>query len=178
MIRKFARPYARAFMEVVSSPADGQKVHDELAKFETARLGSADLAEVFANPGVEAQIKQSIAARVAERLGLSKLASRIIEVLVRNHRLNDLGDILAAWQAMIHQQTGVSVARVRTAHELDAKEQVRLRESLERRFGRKIELELSADPSLLGGFVAEVESEVYDASVAGRIARIRESISQ
>jgi F-type H+-transporting ATPase subunit delta len=178
MIRRFARPYAKAFTEVVPTPAEAQKVHDELARFEAARHGSAELTEVFASPGVDSSAKQNIARQIASRLGMSELAAKIVEVLVRNQRVNDLGDILAAWQAMIHEQTGVAVARVRTAHELDDAEREKLRQSLERRFGRRIDLRLSQDPSLLGGFVAEVESEVYDASVAGRIARIRQSISQ
>jgi F-type H+-transporting ATPase subunit delta len=74
---------------------------------------------------------------------------------------------------MIHQSTGVAVAEVRTAHELQPEEKDILRQSLERRFGRKIELRLSTDPSLLGGFVAQIESEVYDASVNGQLGRIR-----
>jgi F-type H+-transporting ATPase subunit delta len=176
MIRRFARPYARAFMEVVPTPAGAQTVHDELRNFETVRAGSSELAQAFASPSVEAGARQNLGRAIATRLQLSDLAVRIVEVLVRNHRINDLGTILDAWQAMIHQSTGVAVAEVRTAHELQPEEKDILRQSLERRFGRKIELRLSTDPSLLGGFVAQIESEVYDASVNGQLGRIRNTL--
>lgn len=176
MIRRFARPYARAFMEVIPSPAEAQKAHDELARFESLRRGSAELSEVFASPSVESAAKMNIARTVSSRIGLSALGTKMIEVLVNNHRINDLGSVLEAWQALIHSETGVAVAQVRTAHPLDAAESDKLRQSLEQRFGRKIELRLSVDPSLLGGFIATVESDVYDASINGQIHKIRQSI--
>ena len=177
MIRKFARPYARAFMQVTPSAADAQKIHDELASFERVRAGSAELAEIFARPSVELAARVGVAREIGARLKFSDLAARILEVLVRSQRVNDLGSILDAFQAMIHEATGVAVAEVRTAHPLDAAETQNLQRSLEERFGRKIDLRLSTDPSLLGGFVAQVESEVYDASAMGQLNKIRESIS-
>lgn len=177
MIRRFARPYARAFMQVVPSPAEAQKIHDELATFEKVRAGSAELADVFARPSVEVAARLAVAREIGSRLTLSALAARILEVLVRSQRVNEMASILEAFQAMIHEATGVAVADVRTAHPLAAAEAESLQRSLEQRFGRKIELRLRTDPSLLGGFVAQVESEVYDASAVGLLNKIRESIS-
>ena len=77
---------------------------------------------------------------------------------------------------MIRQATGTLAAQVRTAHRLTDQELKTLRRLLEEKFARKVELEVSVDPALLGGFVAKVESEVYDASVAGKINKFRESL--
>jgi F-type H+-transporting ATPase subunit delta len=177
MIRRFARPYAKALMEIQPSAAEGQKTLDELSQFEKARRSSPELAEIFGSPGIEQTVKQNVAGAIGKRLELSPFAVKVVEVLLKNNRLNDLGSILEAWQALIHRATGVAVAEVRSAHALDQAEQERLRRSLETRFGRKIELRLATDPGLLGGFVAQVESEVYDASVLGQITKIRQALS-
>ena len=52
-----------------------------------------------------------------------------------------------------------------------------LRRTLEKRFGQRVEVEITTDPRLLGGFVAKVGSEVYDASVIGKIDKFRGSLA-
>ena len=47
MIRRFARPYAKAMMDIVKSPQEGRKLHDELLGFERARSSSRELAALF-----------------------------------------------------------------------------------------------------------------------------------
>lgn len=177
MIRKFARPYAKALMEIQPDPAQALRTLGELVQFERARASSADLEELFRNPGFDAETRIRVTRTMSDRLGLSDLSKRIIEVLVRNHRINDLHSIIEAWRGLINQALGVSVAEVRTAHTLAPDEQATLQASLEKRFGRKIELRLSTDASLLGGFIAQVESEVYDASVSGQINKFKASLT-
>ncbi|MFA6957652.1 MAG: ATP synthase F1 subunit delta [Thermoanaerobaculia bacterium] len=177
MIRRFARPYAKAIMEVVTTPAAARVLHDELARFEIARSGSPDLSTLFENPGVDAKIKKSIAAAIGAKLALSTLGLRTLDVLVANDRINDLGAILEALSAMINEATNTVVARVRAAHQLGEDEKSELTKALEARLGRQVQLQVAVDSSLLGGFVAEVDSEVYDASVLAQIQKIRTAIA-
>lgn len=177
MIRRFARPYAKAMMDIVKSPQEGRKLHDELLGFERARSSSRELAELFATPAIDAEKKVAVARAIATRIELSELSSKLVDVLVRHHRINQLSSVLEAWKAMLDTAMGVSVAEVRSAHDLSETEQGELRRTLEAKFDRKIELQLNRDPSLLGGFVAKVGSEVYDASVKGQLQRFRDSLS-
>jgi F-type H+-transporting ATPase subunit delta len=78
---------------------------------------------------------------------------------------------------MINDATNTVVANVRAAHQLGEDEKAELTKALEARLGRKVQLHLAVDPTLLGGFVAEVGSEVYDASVLARIQKIRTAIA-
>jgi F0F1-type ATP synthase delta subunit len=40
-----------------------------------------------------------------------------------------------------------------------------------------VELDVKTDPQLLGGFVVQIGSEIWDASVAGKINKFRESLA-
>ena len=177
MIRRFARPYARAIMDVAKTPQAAAAVRDELARFERARAGTGELQEVYANPGIEFDAKAAITRTIAGKLGVGELSARVLEVLIRNHRINNLGSIVEALSEMIRQATGTVAAEVRAAHHLTADEQSVLARTLEQKFGRKVEISVTTDPTLLGGFVAKVGSEVYDASVSGKINRFRESLT-
>ena len=177
MIRRFARPYAKAIMEVATTPDAARALHGELARFETARVGSEELSTLFENPGVDGKVKKSIAAAIGAKLEISALGLRTLDVFVNNDRINDLGAILEAIDAMINDATNTVVANVRAAHQLGEDEKAELTKALEARLGRKVQLHLAVDATLLGGFVAEVGSEVYDASVLARIKKIRTAIA-
>ena len=176
MIRRFARPYARAIMDVTRTPQTASELLDELKRFEEVRRGSAELSEVYANPGIEPPAKNEITQRIGERLGLSDLAIRVLGVLIQNHRINDLDAINAALAEYIRQATGVVAAQVRTAHQLSTEEQTRLQQTLQKKVGRPVEIELTTDPTLLGGFIARIGSEIYDASLAGKIDKLRSTL--
>lgn len=177
MIRKFARPYAKAIIEVASTPRLATAVLEELQRFEEARKLASELAGIFANPAVAWDDKRAIAAAIGSRIGMSELSQKIIEVLIANHRVNDLDAIIAALREMVNEISGISVAEVRTAHELSDDQKSLLREALGRKVGRSIRLDIRRDTSLLAGFVAQVGSDVYDASVLGQIRKFRESLT-
>jgi F-type H+-transporting ATPase subunit delta len=177
MIRRFARPYAKAVMEAAKTTDAARALHDELARFEKARAGSTELSTLFENPSVDAKVKKSIAAAIGAKLQIGELGLRVLDVFVNNDRINDLGAILEALSAMINEATNTVVARVRAAHQLGEDEKAELKKALEARLGQRVQLELAVDTALLGGFVAEVGSEVYDASVLARIQKIRTAIA-
>lgn len=177
MIRRFARPYARAIMDVAGSPETAAKLRDELTQFEQVRKSSSELQLMYANPGIDHDSKNKVTAAIARRVGLSDFAVRLLDVLIQNRRINDLSDIVAGLATMIREATGTVAAEVRAASELSSKEEGELRAMLERKVGGKVDLDVTVDPQLIGGFVAKIGSEVYDASVAGKIEKFRESLA-
>lgn len=176
MIRRFARPYARAVIDVAASPQRANTVRAELEKFEQARRESVELQELYANPGFDLDVKFRITHAIASRLGLSDLTGKMLEVLIRNHRINDLSAIVEALTAMNNAELNVAVADVRTAHKLSEQEVAQLRKTLEQKIGKRVEVRLSIDPELLGGFVARIGSEIFDGSVSGKITKFREQL--
>jgi F-type H+-transporting ATPase subunit delta len=176
MIRRFARPYAHAILDVAGSAQRANTIRVELDKFDQARRESVELQDVYANPGIELDAKFKIAHAIASKLGLSELTGKVLEVVIRNHRMNDLGGIVEALATMVNDELNVAVANVRSAHKLSEQEIAQLRKTLEQKFGKRVEVRLETDPSLLGGFVAKIGSEIFDASVAGKIARFREQL--
>ncbi len=94
MIRRFARPYARALMDVAGSPQAANAVRGELMRFEAALTTSAELRALYSNPGITSDQKMAIAQQLAKKMKLGELAVKFLEVLVRSNRINDLGAIL------------------------------------------------------------------------------------
>lgn len=176
MIRRFARPYARAIMDVVGSAEKANALRKELERFNDVRKSAADLQELYENPGIDHDAKWKVTQAIGKRLALSEMALKVIDVLIRNRRINDLDSIVEAVAEMVRRATGAVAAEVRAAHHLSEAEQAELRKALEKKAGRKVEMVVTTDPELIGGFVAKIGSEVFDASVVGKIEKFRESI--
>lgn len=177
MVRRFARPYAKAIMDVAGSPEKANDIRAALATFNEARHSSAELREVFANPGIDVDAKIAIAGQIAGRLSTEGMAVKVIEVLIRNRRINDLDAIVDALATYVNEATNTVVAEVSSAHELSRDELESLRRTLEKKFAKRVDVRVTTDPALLGGFVARIGSEIFDASVAGKIDKFRESLT-
>lgn len=177
MIRRFARPYARAILDAAGSPEKANEVRGELMHFEASLRSSEELRDFYANPGFDESLKLDTTRKLASRMKMSELATKVLEVLVRNHRINDIEAIISALASYVNKALGVAVAEVRTAKSLDADEMQQLAEMLSKKTGKKVELDVKTDPALLGGFVVQIGSEIWDASVTGKIHKFRESLA-
>jgi F-type H+-transporting ATPase subunit delta len=177
MIRRFARPYARAIMDAAGTPAKANELRGELLRFADALRRSSELRELYANPAVDEPAKINVTRQLAKKMKASDLATRTLEVLAHNHRVNDLDAILAALASYINAALGVAVAEVRSAKSLTADEIAQLADTLSKKVGKKVELDIRTDPKLLGGFVVKIGSEVWDSSVQGKINKFRESLA-
>ena len=177
MIRRFARPYARAIMDVAGSPAKANELRGELMRFADALRSSSELREFYANPAIDEQATIAVTKRLASKMTASELAGRTLEVLVSHHRINDIDGIVAALTAYVNKALGVAVAEVRSAKNLGPDEIRDLADTLSKKVGKKVELDIRTDPKLLGGFVVKIGSEIWDASVQGKINKFRESLT-
>lgn len=177
MIRRFARPYARAIMDTAGTPQKANDLRGELMRFASALGTSTNLRELYANPGIDQATKLDLTAKLARKMKASDLAAKTLEVLVRNHRINDLDAILEALASYVNAALGVAVAEVRSAKSLAPDEIEQLAVTLSKKVGKKVELDIRTDKQLLGGFVVKIGSEIWDASVLGKINKFRESLS-
>ena len=97
---------------------------------------------------------------------------RLVRLLVKNGRLEDVRFVFRSFIAMYYRSRGIEVARLTTAVPAQELEQ-KLRAMLERQLGCEVLLESDVDPDLLGGFTLEVGDYLLDASVRRQIETIR-----
>lgn len=172
MIRRFARPYARALLKVAGTTEEALAVRDQLRALRGAMGEVPGIGRLAANPAVPMAHKRRILGRIGERLGLGELALRLVLLLLANYRLRHLPAVVETLEAELDRRLGVATAEVTAAHPLDEEERERLRTALGRILDREVDLEVTVDPGLLAGFRARVGSTLYDASLAGQLDRL------
>jgi F-type H+-transporting ATPase subunit delta len=177
IVRRFARPYAKAIIGMAGSAQNASKLRGELMPFAASLRNSTELQALYSNPGIELDAKLAITRSIARKLKVSEPGEKVLEVLVRNHRINDIDSVLAAVASYTNQALGIAVAEVRSAKSLTPEEMDQLANVLGKKVGKRVELDVRTDPTLLAGFVAKIGSEIYDASVLRKIDRFRESLA-
>jgi F-type H+-transporting ATPase subunit delta len=77
---------------------------------------------------------------------------------------------------MRNERRGVVDAVARTALPLSADETKALQQKVAGMTGRTVDLRVEVDESLIGGLTVRVGDTLYDASVRGRLERLRERL--
>ena len=173
----FVSRYARAFLDVVTSVhLDTAAIDKQLEDFEATWNGSPELQTFFQNPAVAAIQKVAILDKLNAKLGMQKELRNLLAVLINHDRIGSVREVAAAYRAELQRRMGIRQAEIVTARELSADERSQLVDSVGRLAGAKIEANFSLDQSILGGAVVRIGSTVYDGSVRGRLARLKESL--
>lgn len=180
MSRRFARRYAKALLAAADGIEEEQKARDELVRFVEAVRQVPDIEKMAANPAIPRHVKERVLQQIATALGLGALVRSFLELLLRNYRLHLVETVLEAVDDAIDRHLGVVTAKVTTAQPLNETQRSRLATVLESFLDQKekIRLQTATDPEILGGFVARIGSQRYDASLDGQIRRLASSLAE
>jgi F-type H+-transporting ATPase subunit delta len=91
-------------------------------------------------------------------------------------RAAQLEEIASEFERLVAEHEGVVHAELTTAVELSDAEADKLLQQIEQASGRKVEATRAVDPELIGGIVLQVGSHRLDASVRGRLDRLRRQL--
>jgi F-type H+-transporting ATPase subunit delta len=152
-------------------------VEEDLFRFARALEKEHRLRDALTEPALPADRKRAVLAEVlGERA--NPVTVNLLGFIVEQGRARDLRAIVDELGALAAEGRQSAVAEVRTAIPLDAAHRDRLATALERATGRKIELKVVVDPSVVGGVVARVGDQVIDGSVRRRLELARERLSE
>jgi F-type H+-transporting ATPase subunit delta len=173
------KPYARALHDLAKERQQTDAVGRDLATMADAVAREAELRDFFGRPWVSTAAKRAAGLEIAARLGLSALVRDFVGLVARQGRAQHFTDIAEAYRDMVDEDLGRLRARVRTAVPLGEPEREALRARLGQVMGGKqVLMEEEVDPTLLGGFVAEIGSYIVDGSLDGQLARIEERLAR
>ncbi len=165
-----ARPYAEALFRVAKST-------NLTAWAEVV----GEMAQVAAHPDVMAMVQNpKIPATTAAGIFLSALksplteqATNFVNTLASYHRLLVLPEIAAQFHVLKNAHDGAADALISSAFALTEAQVSQLCADLEAKFGRKLQANVSIDPSLIGGVRIEVGDEVLDTSVRAKLQQMQ-----
>ena len=167
-----ARPYADALFKAQGSHLATTAVWlDRLA----ALAENAQLLQFADSPKVDvAQVFDVMADVASKDNGLLPEAARnFLRIVIENGRLSALPEIASQFRSLKNAAGGTTDAVVFSAFPMDEQALSEVAAALEQRFGRKLDVKVELDPSLIGGIRAVVGDEVLDTSVKARLEQMK-----
>jgi F-type H+-transporting ATPase subunit delta len=168
-----ANRYATALLDYADQSDSSDRVYTETKTVVKSYSQFADLKRVLDNPFLLKSEKKKIVLMAAGG-NVSKPFERFIDLVFVNNREEHLQSITLKYIDLYRKQKNIHSGRLITAAAVDSPIEKRLMSAIEKETGGTIELEKIVDPSILGGFLFEVDFVRWDASLSGQLKRIKE----
>lgn len=168
-----ARPYAEALFQTAGSEAKAWVPALEALALVAADEQARTLAD---NPKFTSEQVFSVISAAAKTELPAKLAS-FLRTVIENGRLAALPVMASQFHALANASSGVAEAQIYSAYPIDAGQLPEVVATLEKRFGKKLEVSVTEDKTLIGGIRVVVGDEVLDTSVRARLERMKVALT-
>ncbi len=178
MISNISKRYARAFFDTAIEENKLELYGNELGQFVEIVEDNRELTEYLANPVFEQKAKKEIVEKILARLKLSPMTANFLKLLVDKKRIDVLADILTCYRQMMDEAIKRVHVSVKTAFPLSADLQSFIGNHLETLTGKKVEIAVEEDRTLLGGIVISVGDTRYDGSIRNQLNKMRNLLGE
>lgn len=150
-------------------------MHEQAQQLREAVADAGDLRVLLDNPEVDSRVKGDVLAKVAA--GADELVVNFVRVIAEKGRAAELPQIVDELDSLVAQEEKVLDVELTTAFELTDEAFKKILERIEQASGRAVQASRSVDPNLIGGIVLQAGSMRLDASVRGRLERLRQELA-
>jgi F-type H+-transporting ATPase subunit delta len=168
-----ARPYAEALFKSAGADLEGTA---EWLEALGAVAGNEQLLQFADNPKVTNQQVFDVVTDVA-KVPLPGAGMNFLRAVIENGRLVALPEIARQFRALKNSQGGSSDAVIYSAFPIEPASLADVAGALEQRFGRKLNVSVQEDQSLIGGIRVVVGDEVLDTSVKARLEQMKVALT-
>ena len=168
------RIYAEVLFGAAKDAGRLEQVNEAFADLASAMAESRELQAVLRNPQLESSAKAQILADVAG--DDEPLLTHFLQVVAEKGRAGELEDIAKEFERLMAREERRLTVELTTARELTDAEADAILKQIEEAAGRKVEATRSVDPDLVGGIVLQAGTLRVDASVRGRLERLRHEL--
>lgn len=169
--------YAEAVIELAEQ--QGQEAADlvlaELHAINQVMGSDRDTTVIINHPSIPPEQKKAF---LNSLFGgkLSDVSDRLINLLADKRRLDILPFIESNYQRLLNERKNVVSADLVCSEQLPDDSIANIKAQLTEHLGKKLDLNVSVDPSLIGGVVLKLGDQVIDGSLRGRLNQIEKTL--
>jgi F-type H+-transporting ATPase subunit delta len=152
-------------------------VQAQLGALRDAVSSVGELQQLLENPEVDSRVKEDVLARIAGSGNADEIVVNFVKLVAEKGRASELAEIAEEFDALVAREQRILDVELTTAHELSDEEFGRILGRIEAASGRTVQAERKVDPDLIGGLVLQAGSMRLDASVRGRLQRLRHDLA-
>src|SRR3954468_20518391 len=175
-MEEIGQVYARALFEIAMENGELDEIHDQLGIWADALGQEKNLQTFFFSPRFSSTEKKEAIRKTIE--GGNEHFLNFLELLAERHRIPATFRIRREFDDLWREEHKVLPVEVTSAVELDESLVGSIENRIKEATGRQVETTHKVDPNIIGGLVLRVGNKVLDASVHGRLERLRRQITR
>ena len=174
--------YAKALLEVAQKNGSANKVYEEMESVSNAFFAVPDLKKAMNNPHVTTDERKKLLLSAAgnESSPVSSEFSKFVDLVTDRKRENYFHSISLVFQDLYRKDNDIIIGKLTTATEVSEQVKEKMKALVAQianlPLGGKVEFQSEVDPSLIGGFQLQVQSNLLDASVASQLQEIKKTL--
>lgn len=178
IVSGMAGRYATALFELAENAGAVDAVKADLDGLSALIAESPDLARLVKSPVFTAEEQLKAMSAVLGQAGISGLAANFVKLVAQNRRLFALPKMISEFSALVAAKRGETSAEVTVAAPLSDDHYAALKSALAAQTGKDVHLDVTVDPSILGGLVVKLGSRMVDASLKTKLNSIRHAMKE
>jgi F-type H+-transporting ATPase subunit delta len=171
-----ARRYAKALVALAREHRRLAETGEQLKRFTQLIDETPSLKSILYNPAISQHFKADLLNDLSQRLGIGSLEASFVRTLLEKGRLPEMSHIVALYEVLAEEAQDRLRVRVTSAVPLSPALQEEVRQPFARYTSKDIVLDQEIDPTLIGGFVAQMGSLVLDGSIRNELARLKTAL--
>ncbi len=173
-----AARYASALFDLAKSDKKLSALESDADTLGAALDDSDAFRDLISNPVYSRSQQEAGVTAVARKMELDGLTASTLGLMAQNRRLFALPQLVKALKAMIAAEKGEVTAEVTSAKELTATQQKKLAETLSKKVGKDVKLEMHVDEALIGGLVVKLGSQMIDSSIRSKLSSLQNAMKE
>jgi len=172
-----AQGYASALLETAMASSQLDAINDNVGTLE--KVLTDEVLTFLKNPTVLSSAKKKIVEKICaegSEQAFQATTTNFLKLLVDKGRINEITDIIEAFDELYCEKTDTQVAVVASAEQLENEQQFQIAQKIQELTGAKnVKLKPVIDPNLLAGFTiryGEGASQFIDVSMRGQLDKI------
>lgn len=178
LISGVAERYASSLFELALEAGSVEAVGADLDRVQALIDGSDDLKRLVVSPVFSADDQFKAISALVEKFGFSGLVGNFLKVVARNRRLFALPGSIKAFRLIAARHRGEITADVTSAHALTAAQETELKATLKGVTGKDVAVNVTVDPSILGGLIVKVGSRQIDTSLRTKLSTLKLALKE
>lgn len=174
---KLAGRYAKALHDFALEQNVEEVVYQDILLLEKTFGENRELKVVIESPVIVAKKKENIFKEIFQQ-NISKLTLDFLILIIEKRREPQLTTIFEQFIVCYYQHHNIRKAKLTTAVELDTALLNEIKSLLEEQTHSTILLEQEVNPRIIGGLVVKVDDFLFDASLLGKINKLKAEFSQ
>ena len=167
--------YAKAILDIASDKGVAQAVNNDMTLIASTIKSNKELSTFIENPTTKVEVKESALQEIfADTNAVTKSLFRL---LFENKRFEILDSVALEYNNLFDESNGVEIAKVTTAIAMDSALEAKILAKIVTFSNKKITIENTIDPSIIGGFILRIGDKQYNASVANRLQTLKRELS-